>query len=141
MSSTIEWRPNADFGGNLQRRLQRGMERALMFVEGEVIRSISIGQAVKRSKGGRLRGLNPSAPGEPPHVLYGRLRQSIRHALSVTAEGITGRVGSNVIYARRLELGFVGTDAKGRNYNQAPRPYLRPAILNNRARIFELIVK
>ena len=141
MSTIIDWRPNAGFGGDLERRLQRGMTRAVLFVEAEVIRSISIGQAVKRSKGGRLRGLNPSRPGEPPHVLYGRLKQSIKHVVEMTAAGIVGRVGTNVVYARRLELGYVGTDKKGRNVNQAPRPFLRPAILNNRSRIFDLITR
>jgi len=35
--------------------------------------------------------------------------------------------GSNVEYARRIEHGFVGKDRLGRNYNQAPKPYLHPA--------------
>lgn len=38
-----------------------------------------------------------------------------------------GVMGTNVEYARRIELGFVGTDKLGRSYNQAPRPYLRKA--------------
>lgn len=51
---------------------------------------------------------------------------------------LTGYVGSNVEYARRIELGFVGTDSLGRKYNQKPRPYLRPALEKNRKRIMEL---
>ena len=39
----------------------------------------------------------------------------------------TGVVGTNVEYARRLELGFVGTDSLGRTYNQKPRPHIIPA--------------
>lgn len=30
-------------------------------------------------------------------------------------------------YARRIEIGFHGTDSLGRNYHQAGQPYLRPA--------------
>jgi hypothetical protein len=32
-----------------------------------------------------------------------------------------------MVYSRRLELGFSGTDSAGRHYNQPPYPYLRPA--------------
>jgi len=46
-----------------------------------------------------------------------------------------GAVGTNVEYARRLELGFVGTDSLGRNYNQKPRPHLIPAYERNRLKI------
>jgi hypothetical protein len=36
-------------------------------------------------------------------------------------------VGTNLVYARRIEHGFVGQDSLGRSYNQAPKPYLHPA--------------
>lgn len=36
-------------------------------------------------------------------------------------------VGTNLVYARRIEYGFIGADKLGRVYNQRPRPYLRPA--------------
>ena len=39
----------------------------------------------------------------------------------------TGVVGTNVVYARRLELGFVGQDKLGRTINQKPRPHIIPA--------------
>ena len=35
--------------------------------------------------------------------------------------------GFSPAYARRIEFGFVGLDSLGRYYNQAPRPYMRPA--------------
>jgi len=35
--------------------------------------------------------------------------------------------GTNVVYSRRIEHGFVGKDSLGRSYNQAPKPYLYPA--------------
>ena len=46
-----------------------------------------------------------------------------------------GAVGSNVEYARRLELGFVGADKAGRIINQKPRPHLIPAYERNRLKI------
>ena len=45
-----------------------------------------------------------------------------------TATGAAGLWGvADVVYARRMELGFQGTDAKGRHVNAQPRPWLRPA--------------
>ena len=43
--------------------------------------------------------------------------------------------GTNVKYARRLEYGFIGKDKLGRHYNQAARPYLRPALAKNLSKI------
>jgi hypothetical protein len=41
--------------------------------------------------------------------------------------------GTNVVYARRVEYGFMGTDALGRKYHQPAQPYLRPSFDENRA--------
>ena len=46
-----------------------------------------------------------------------------------------GAVGTNVEYARRLELGFVGQDKLGRTINQKPRPHLLPAYEKHRLKI------
>ncbi len=116
--------------------IEKNMAAAMLILQGEVQRKLSVGQPVIRS-GKSLRGLNPSAEGEPPHLLTGRLRTSITHSVSgsVLSGEIIGRVGSNVPYARRLELGFSGTDSKGRNINQGARPYLRPALKENLPRL------
>lgn len=37
------------------------------------------------------------------------------------------QVGTNVVYARRIEYGFSGEDKLGRRYNQSAQPFLRPA--------------
>jgi phage gpG-like protein len=44
-------------------------------------------------------------------------------------------VGTNVDYAARQEFGYTGPDKLGRTFNQPPRPYLRPALDNNHARV------
>jgi phage gpG-like protein len=115
--------------------LQKRMERAAILVEATAVKKVSTGQGVRRTKGGHLVGLNPSTPGQPPHVLSGQLRQSITHEVENTGTQIVARVGSNKKYARRLELGFTGRDTKGRNYKQAPRPYLRPSVSENKSTI------
>ncbi len=78
----------------------------------------------------------PSPPGHAPAAPTGTLKARITHEIDEAT--MTGRVGTNLEYARRLELGFVGTDSLGRRYNQAPRPYLRPALEKNRAAIKKL---
>jgi len=50
-------------------------------------------------------------------------------------------IGTDVIYARRLEYGFVNPDALGRVYHQPARPYLRPAMEENREAVMEEIRK
>jgi len=95
---------------------------------------------------------------QTPHVDTGRLRASIsanwtgsglsRGNVSSPAKAddgvgqptkkLTGVVGSNVSYARRIELGFVGVDSLGRKYNQQPYPYLRPALHKNEKKILKL---
>ncbi len=40
----------------------------------------------------------------------------------------SGVVGTNAVQGRRLELGFVGTDSLGRDYDQPPYPHAGPAV-------------
>ena len=58
----------------------------------------------------------------------GRLRSSISHEI----EGMTGYVGSNVEYARAVELG---------TEKQSPQPYLRAALHKNEKKILALFKK
>lgn len=41
------------------------------------------------------------------------------------------KIGSNVVYAKRVEFGFSGQDSLGRSYNQPGTPFLRGALLSN----------
>lgn len=50
-------------------------------------------------------------------------------------------IGTDVVYARRLEYGFSGQDARGRRYQQGPRPYLRPAIDTNGSEVRQEVVE
>lgn len=115
------------------------MTGAMLLLQGDVQRRISRGQPVVRS-GKTLRGLDPSAVGEAPKVVSSRLRTSITHRVDDEGDTIVGRVGTNVPYARRLELGFFGTDSRGRNINQGARPFLRPALAENLGRLANMLV-
>jgi hypothetical protein len=52
-----------------------------------------------------------------------------------TAGGLTVRIGSTVVYAARVEFGFVGKDKRGRTYNQGPKSYLRASLTTNKGKI------
>jgi len=103
--------------------LDRGMNRAGLLAVGSVKNLINRGNA---------DGKNPSAPGEPPKKVSARLFQSITHKLERLPGRRIVKIGTNVKYARRLELGFYGTDAAGRTIRQAPRPFLRPGVRRRR---------
>jgi HK97 gp10 family phage protein len=60
-----------------------------------------------------------SAPGDGPAVDTGRLRASIAHEVGRTGTTLVARVGTDVEYAKFLELG---------TSKMAARPFLRPAL-------------
>lgn len=100
--------------------------KAVIFLTGAVQKTLTgprHGRVYVISKAGRVH--IASAPGEPPAVLYGRLRQSIAWTDPVW-EGftVTAEVGTNVEYARPLEFGSVTANG-GR---LLPRPYFEPTV-------------
>lgn len=121
------------------------MKRAVQFYIAAVVRKLQVAQPTRsvspRTPGHQPYrvGMAPSMPGEPPKKVTGRLADSITGRTEVNGDGVVGLVGTNVEYARRLELGFVGTDAAGRSVNQQPRPYLRNTGIENRAKIIDIL--
>lgn len=68
--------------------------------------------------------------------LTGTLRRSIHVGTPVA--GLNERsvaVGTDLEYAARIEFGFAGMDSRGRRYNQAAQPYLRPALDGSRSAV------
>ena len=117
--------------------LHKRMAKAALLIENKVKQSLSISN---------IGGTNPSRPGEPPHSGTGALRNSIasstfRKGSVVVVSDIGVAKGPAAAYARRLELGFSGTDSKGRNYSQQARPFLKPAIFLNKETILKIIRK
>lgn len=131
MPVRFEWN-GAEVAERLRTRLSRNMAQATLHVKGEVQKSINRGNA---------DGDDPSLPGEPPKKVTGRLFQSIATDVAQRGGSLIGRIGTNVEYAPRLELGFVGTDSRGRNVNQAPRPFLRPALKSSTAIITRILAQ
>lgn len=63
---------------------------------------------------------------------------TLRRSIHVEAPSQLSRVvGPNTPYARRIEYGFNGADARGRVYHQPGRPYLIPAAEAERPRFVE----
>lgn len=104
--------------------VKAGMERATLWVEGTVKRSFKPGTGRIYIRGGKVH--RASAPGEPPAVDTGRLRSSITHEVKIQGNEVSGLVGTNVEYAKYLELG---------TNKMAARPFLRPAVFNNKGEI------
>lgn len=74
---------------------------------------------------------NASKPrtGPPgPRIQTGDYVRSIALSMSGNAAFSTAEVGTDKPQGRRLEFGYVGMDALGRNYNQPPYPHFGPAL-------------
>jgi phage gpG-like protein len=116
MADNLNWqgdRAVAQIKAELHRRVQ--MASVVVYNQARELVSKE-GAAIPSKRRGKLKyGKMPSRPGEPPHVQTGNLRRMI----AFEVRGLIGRVGTNVPYARILELG-------GRT--MAARPWLRRAL-------------
>src|SRR5277367_1887085 len=70
----------------------------------------------------------PSAPGQPPSLMTGRLRQSVRMTrLDRTGAGQwTAHIAPTTVYSRIQELG--GWAGRHHRSHLPPRPYIKPAM-------------
>lgn len=86
-------------------------------------------------QGAHKRG-EPHVGGDKPNIVTGTLRRSITaqtHRDGLGAYAVT--VGSGVVYARRVELGYTG-GGRGRGHQTTRAfPYLEPAMHDNAARM------
>ena len=88
----------------------------------------------------------PSAPGDPPALISGALRRSIRVRRTKNGPSqFEGRVGPTIIYGRIQELG----GQLGRNPRHGmwrppgrlpPRPYFAPAVFNAAPKVRRLLL-
>jgi hypothetical protein len=121
-----------------RRQVGAGVDKATAFLA--TTAKYKVGQVGARHMADR--SAVPSSVGEPPHKVTGNLQRNIASDRAQDlGDRIVGHFGvrGNVAYARRLERGFVGVDSRGRNIHQGPRPFLRPALLENRDKILRII--
>jgi HK97 gp10 family phage protein len=77
-----------------------------------------------------------------PHRITSNLYNSIKVLNTTDTPGKhQADIGTDMVYGPRLEFGFIGTDSRGRRYNQGPRAFLRPAIDENEAEILRAFEK
>lgn len=93
--------------------------------------------ALARAAEAGIKPIENAAIANAPYKT-GNLRRSIHTEIvaesDMYAEAATG---TDVEYAARQEFGFNDTDALGRTYHQAARPYMRPAYADHRADALE----
>jgi len=106
------------------------MGRAVLFVQGQTKQLLNRSQPLKRLSSGIRVGLDPSKPGEPPKRVEGSLLKSITTQVEITSKRIIGRVGTNIEYARFLELGTTRI---------RQRPFLRPALKRSKPAIKKIL--
>lgn len=128
-----------EVGKEAAKKLNVNAERVGMFLDGVVVRSVSRSQDVVRLPSGELRGLDPSKPGEPPKMVHGALRASVSHRVERHGDNVSVFVGAYTPYARDLEFGVDVTTPGA--FMMYPRPYLRPALAENRVRAIRMMVK
>jgi hypothetical protein len=135
MAVDIKWHP-AIVVNATKAEIAKRMRGAMLIVQGDAQRRLSVGTATRRTASGRIVALTKAAPPPTaPRALSGALRKSITSDVVMEPGAVIGRVGSNLVYARRQELGFTGTDSQGRNVDAGERPFLRPALFENLRRV------
>ena len=93
-----------------------------------LVKSVLYAEAFAKKSFGR----SPSSPFNPPGVISGHLRRSVQGGVEKRGDDFIGYLGSNVKYARPLELGY-----EPRNLQE--RPFIRPALENNIDKFMKII--
>lgn len=76
----------------------------------------------------RRRASLPRTGSPGPRLITGDYVRSMNTRTSLSPAGPTATVGTAAPQGRRLELGYRGTDSRGRRYNQPPYPHWNPAL-------------
>lgn len=112
-----------------QKKTKRNLEKAMKHAENECKKLLR-----------RRSGPGHSRPGEAPYLQSGDLHDSIDSGVEEKDSELRGYLSSDSPYALRLELGFYGTDSMGRLYKQAPRPFLRRTLNQEKLKIKAIIL-
>jgi hypothetical protein len=109
----------------------------------KLIEAVNVASRESVSQGGHLieaeakQAFGPAhAKGTPktvfdkPQSITGSLRRSVHvDEVRQIGPGIwQSKTGPSMIYGRRVELGFSGTDSLSRNYSQSAYPYMQPGL-------------
>jgi len=104
-----------------------------------------LGAGESKGKGEKIMRKGNHVGGESPHIRTGYLARSIKadNPRQIGFGRVATEVAPRAAYGRRIELGFTGTDSaapgrKGRNYDQPPYPYMRPALEKSMPKLEEI---
>lgn len=129
--------------GVITEEMRSNVVTAAVYMVGQLKKTLGTGERtgkVYRVPGTRNATYTASAPGEAPAVQLGNLISSITHELKVdTPDELIAQVGTIMEYAKRLEFGFSDVDSLGRQYHQAPRPFMRSTYLQERDMIKRIL--
>lgn len=96
---------SAKIAAEVKRKASLGLKAATIFLSSRIkeILSVPAPRKLVKPKYGApyYRATTPATPGAPPRKLSGQLRRSI--AWEMRQSDTVGRVGTNMVYARRLE--------------------------------------
>ena len=113
---------------------KRSVQEAVIALHARTIKLIrTTSSGAKQVRYSPKRTVTASSPGNAPNTDTGRLIQSIK--FDFRKQGLEGRVGSNLKYAKHLEFG---------TKKMAPRPFLSTAIAlekSNMKKIFQKNMK
>jgi hypothetical protein len=113
--------------------LETALEELAARVESATETAVKLGGEIVRAE--VLTHMN-GRPG--PNVITGTLRRSVKVGTPIPERtGVWSvTVAPTVVYARRIELGFEGTDSLGRVYpKKYPYPYMAPGLTAAVARL------
>jgi len=69
------------------------------------------------------------------------LERSIHTEITESSnDRVVAEIGTDVVYAARVEFGYTDTDKLGRSYHQPAKPYLRPAFDENQNKARDEII-
>lgn len=115
----------------LNGRIERNVERACIYLQNQTKRTLT-GQRSGRiyRVAGTKQRYQASAPGEPPAVRTGMLRNSIKYTVHGVGLSVKGVVGTGLQYGEWLETG---------TSKMAPRPFLGPTFERERLAIKRIL--
>jgi len=126
----INWH-DKDFYNRMVAKVEAVLSLTADLLESDIKRHFTLrgaGRLYRKRKGVYHRA---SLPGQPPAIDSGDLRTQITSEKLKTKDRIIARAGTNLVYARALEL--------GNPPYLAPRPYLRPALDRVHRQVVEML--
>lgn len=115
----------------LEKQLGDNLERAAIHLTNAMKEKVNRAEPYQRYTGDKgiwYKGEEPSLPGEPPKKIRGDLQRSIAYEMSSDRKSV--KVGSNLDYARYLELGTSKMEA---------RPFIRSTLDEERDKINNIL--